>query len=183
MRPTLCSVGMACMLLTACGDDPFLLRWTANLQESVLFSLDRDELNRASGFNMLSGATIVIENPQVEGDWDFSAERQGGQMVLLPPGALGVLSRAAVAALPGMLFDEVTRAPTDTLVYITDQPVPVDLGTIYVVRTHEQIGSFGRVCVYYGKIQPLEINLQAGIFRFLHNTSPDCNNRSLIPPN
>jgi len=74
------------------------------------------------------------------------------------------------------------RAPSDTLLYVTDKPVPVELGTIYVVRTHEQIGSYGRICVYYGKLEPLEIDLQAGVLRFLQDTSPVCNNRSLLPP-
>ncbi len=183
MRRTHWLVSVLIMLLTACGDDPFLLRWQANPQEAVLLTLDRTELNTASGFNMLEGLAVVIEDPRTEGNWDFAVERQGGGMALLPPGVLGVISRSAIVPFPGVDFDEVRRAPTDTLVYVTDEAVQLQLGTTYVVRTYEQLGSFGRVCVFYGKVRPLEIDLQVGSLRFLHDTSPDCNNRNLVPPN
>ena len=183
MRLALFWVGAACALLSACGDDPFLLRWTENPREAVLFALDREELNTVSAFDMRVGIGVVIEDPSTEGRWDFAVERQSGQMVLLPPQVLGVLSRAAIVPLAGTQFAEVMRAPFDTLVYIDDEAIPVDLGTIYVVRTHRQPGSFGEGCVYYGKLQPLEVDFEAGTLRFLHDTSPDCNNRSLVPPN
>ncbi len=170
------------MLLAACGDDPFLLRWQENPQEAILFSLDRPELNNPSAFNMLSRARVVIEDPTAEGRWDFAVERRGDRMVLLPPRTLGLNSLAAIVPFPGMEYADVRRAPTDTLLYITDEPVPVELGTIYVIRTHQQVTSFGSVCSYYGKVQPLEVDLLAGTLRFLHDTSPDCNNRSLVPP-
>ena len=64
----------------------------------------------------------------------------------------------------------------------TKDAVPAELGTIYVVRTHEQLGSYNRLCVYYGKLEPIEIDVTLGTFHFRHDTSPDCNNRSLVPP-
>ena len=182
MRSVLCSVGVSCMFLAACDDDPFLIEWTENPQESVLFALDRDELNSPSAYNMLARLQVVIEDPVTEGRWDFAVDRQNGQMVFLTPRVLGIPSEAALVPFPGMEFEEMRRAPSDTLLYVTDKPVPVELGTIYVVRTHEQIGSYGRICFYYGKLEPLEIDLQAGVLRFLQDTSPACNNRSLVPP-
>ena len=182
MRRAFCSAGVSCMLLVACGGDPFLVQWVENPQEAVLFALDRDELNSASAYDMLARLLVVIEDPLTEGAWDFAVERQNGRMMLLPPRVLGVQSSAALVPFPGMEFEEVRRAPPDTLLYVTDEPVPVELGTIYVVRTHEQIGRFGGLCVHYGKLEPLEIDLQAGVLRFLQDTSPVCNDRSLVPP-
>lgn len=168
-------------LLAGCGDDPFLVRWRANPTEAVLFALDREELNKVSAFDMFFRTGVVIERSITEDQWDFAVERQGGQMMILPPGALGVESTAALVPFAGTEYDEVTRAPTDTLLYVSEEPIPVDLTAIYVVRTHQQAGSFGGACVYYGKIQPLEVDLEVGTFRFLFDSSPDCNNRSLVP--
>ncbi len=183
MRPVpSCAAAALLLILVGCGDDPFLVRWTANPGEVTLFALDREELNRPAGFNMLARSRVVIEDPLAQGSWDFSVEREGGRMLLVPPSVLGVHSRAALVPMEGMTFDEVRRAPSDTLLYITDDAVPAEFGTIYVVRTHEQLGRFNRACVYYGKLEPLEIDIELGTFRFRHDTSPDCNNRSLVPP-
>lgn len=183
MKRTLASAALLWVVLTACGNDPFLVRWEENPQEAVIYSLDRDEMNSPSGFDMLSRSPVVIENLQSAAGWDFALDREEGQMVLLPPTVLGVVgSRAGIVPLPATGYDDVQRAPADTSAYITDEPVPIALGTIYVVRTHERRGSFGRTCVYYGKVEPVEIDLDNGVFRFLQDTSPDCNNRSLIPP-
>lgn len=168
--------------LTACGSDPFLVRWEEDPQEAVVYALDRDELNKPTGFDMLSRSAIVIEDPQSEGRWDFAVDRENGRMVLLPPKVIGVESRAGIVPFPNTAYDDIRRAPADTAAYITDEPVPIEVGTIYVVRTHERIGSYGRTCVYYGKVEPVETDLENGIFRFLQDTSPDCNNLSLVPP-
>ena len=183
MRPVpACAAAALLLILGGCGDDPFRVRWTENPREATLFALDRPELNRPAGFNMLARSTVVIEDPLAGGNWDFSVERQGGRMVMVPPTALGVRSRAALVPMAGTTFEDVRRAPTDTLLYISEDAVPAELGTIYVVRTHEQLGSYNRLCVYYGKLEPIEIDVVLGTFRFRHDTSPDCNNRSLVPP-
>ena len=183
MRPApSCAAAALLLILGGCGDDPFVVRWAANPREATLFALDRPELNRPAGFNMLARSRVVIEDPLAGGNWDFSVERQGGRMVIVPPTVLGVRSKAALVPMEGTTFEDVRRAPTDTLLYISEDVVPAELGTIYVVRTHEQLGSYNRRCVYYGKVEPLEIDIVHGTFRFRHDTSPDCNNRSLVPP-
>lgn len=165
-----------------CDTTPFELPWEENPFEATLYSLDRAELNRPSAYDMARRARIIIEGLAAEGRWDFAVDRMGGQMVLLPPRALGVISRAAIVPIPGVEYDDVREAPSDTLAYIRDEAVPVDMGTIYVVRTHEQVGQFGQRCVFYGRIEILEIDVEDGILRFRSDTSPDCNNRKLVPP-
>jgi hypothetical protein len=173
---------LAALAGAACQEDPFIVRWVEDPKEAVIYALDREELSRPSAFHMLHKEAIVIEDPLSQGQWDFALDRQDGGMVFLPPRALGVVSRAGIAPIEGVDFAEVREAPGDTLLYSTRQPVPIVLGTIYVIRTHQQPGSFGQVCVYYGKVRPLEIDEEAGVLRFLHDVSPDCNNRSLVPP-
>jgi hypothetical protein len=172
------------LVLSACGDDPFVVRWEELPLEAVLYSLDRDaaDIPRASAFHMLERRGVIVEDPQAQGRWDFAVERQGDGMVLLPPRALGVISRAGIAAIPQVRFEDVIEAPRDTLAYSMEAPVPVQMGTIYVIRTHQQPGFFGQICHFYGKVEPLEIDLEAGTLRILHDVSPDCNNRSLVPP-
>lgn len=169
-------------VLSACGEDPFLFRWEEDPLEAVLYSLDREEFNRPAGFNMLEGRAIIVESAQSSGAWDFALDRQGGQLFLLSPRLLGLQSRAGIAEIPNTRYEDVREAPSDTAQYVRDRPIRVNPGSIYVVRTHEQLGSFGMVCVYYGKVEPLEINGATGVLRFKHDTSPDCNNRSLVPP-
>jgi hypothetical protein len=177
-----CSLALGALALTACGDDPFLVRWEEFPLESEIYALDRTELNRVSGFSMLDRAGVVIEDPQTQGRWDFAVERQGDGMVLVPPRVLGVISTAGVAVIPQVRLEDVLEAPADTARYATTTPVPVEFGNVYVIRTHQQGGIFGEPCVYYGKLEAIEVRMEEGVFRFRHDVSPDCNNRSLVPP-
>ena len=178
----LLSLALLGVLLSACGDDPFVLRWQQNPREATLFSLDRPELNRPQAFDMLQGRRIIVQSAQEDGRWDFAVDRQNGEMVFLPPRTLGVVSAAALAPFPNVSFDELRDAPADTAAYISREPIPIRTGILYVVRTHQQPGAFGQFCFYYGKLEPLEVNPETGTVRFLFDTNPDCNNRSLVPP-
>jgi hypothetical protein len=177
----LCAVLPALVLLAGCRDDPFEIPWEENPFETTIYALDRPELNRPSGFDMSRRARVIIEGPEAGGRWDFAVDRQDGGMVLLPPRVLGVTSRAAIAPIPGVSYDDVREAPRDTLAYISREPVPLQHGTIYVIRTHQQADAFGRQCVFYGRVEPVEMDVETGTFRFRSDTSPECNNRRLVP--
>ncbi len=183
--PTRAGTLLAALVLlgtAACGDDPFAFRWTENPREALLYSLDRDERNRPSAFGMLQGDRVILESAAAAGRWDFAVDRRGGQVVLVPPRAMGVQSRAGIFEVPNARYDEVREAPADTALYVTREPVPVRMGSIYVIRTRQQSGVFGELCVYYGKVQPLEIDAVNGTLLFRFDTSPDCNNPALVPP-
>ena len=62
------------------------------------------------------------------------------------------------------------------------QEVPVEIGHVYVVRTRQQAGFYGRQCVYYGKFEPLEEDIVEGRLKFVFDISPVCNSRKLFPP-
>jgi hypothetical protein len=173
---------VAASLLAACDEDVFEVDWTPIPDTVVLHSLARPELERASAFNLYERAPVRIEVPGATGQWDLALDTRAGQLVLLPPGALGVTSRARISAIPGQTFAQVKEAPADTLLYSSSTALPVQLNTTYVVRTDLRSTAFGGQCTYYGKLQPLRIDVPGGALEFVFDVSPVCNDRRLVPP-
>jgi hypothetical protein len=169
-------------LATAACEDPFEIRWEARTDTALIYSLARPEPNLASAFNFYFRAPVAVESPGSTGQWDVALDTEGGRLVLVPPRALGINSRARIAALPGLSFQDVTDAPADTAAYVSNRSVPLVHGTIYVVQTSEQSGSFGQRCVFFAKMEPLVLDLTAGTLRFAFDASPVCNDTRLVPP-
>ena len=175
-------VTAALLFASGCGSDPFAVRWTESPQEATIYSLDRPEPHLRSAFNLSARRAVRLEGADARGRWDFALERRDGRLYLVPPGAMGVRgSQAAISPVAGVPWEDVREAPSDTARFVSRAPVLLEAGTIYVVRTHEQLGSFGRTCVFYGKVEPLDIDLERGALTFLNDVSPDCNNRRLVP--
>lgn len=166
----------------ACGDDPFAFDWNDSPDTVQLYSLARPELNLVSAFNFLQDLPVQVENPNSTGTWDVAVDTRGGNIVFLPPGALNVEGAARIATLASMSLDDVTEAPSDTLLYVRNRAVPVRMGEVYVVRTNRQRGSFGRSCVYYAKVEAVTIDPVGGTLTFREVTNPVCNDRDLVPP-
>ncbi len=165
-----------------CGDDPFRLQWVQDPDTALIYSLSRPELNLASAFDFHGRVAFAIEAPGSTGQWDVVLDHRDGRLVLMPPGAIGILSNARVAVFPGMTFDDVRKAPSDTAAYVSDQPVPVEFGTVYVVRTHRDRDQFGLSCLFYAKLEPIEIDVAAGTLTFVFDSNPLCNDLDLVPP-
>jgi hypothetical protein len=181
--PLLVLLTAVSLVASACGSDPFAFNWTASKDTVQLYSLARPELNLYSGFNFYQRTRVRIEAATSTGTWDIAVDTRNGQIVLLPPGALGVTSKARITVVSGQTFDQVTDAPADTTLYTANEPVPVSNGNIYVVRTNQSIGAYGTPCVYYAKLEPVDIDPTDGILTFAFDSSPVCNDRRLIPPN
>lgn len=181
--PALAALSAALLVgVAACGDDPFAFDWNDAPDTVLVYSMARPELNLVSAYNFLQGARVRVEAPAATGSWDLAVDTRDGQIVFLPPGALNVAAEAGVAVLEGMSLDDVTRAPSDTLLYVEDEPVPVRQGDVYVIRTNRQRGSFGRTCVYYAKAEAVAIDPVGGTLTFREVTNPVCNDRDLVPP-
>ena len=76
--------------LTACGENIFDIKWTeANVGTALIYSMARPELNLPTAFDFVSRFPVKIQEPGVTGIWDLALDTQGGQLVFLPPGALG----------------------------------------------------------------------------------------------
>ena len=169
-------------VVSACGRDPFQIDWVEAPDTVLLYSLARPQLNLVSGFAFYDRSAVRIEDSEATGNWDVAVDTRNGKIVLVAPGVFGVDSKARVARIPGVTFAEVIEAPADTALYFATTPVPVEMGSVYVIQTRQGYGSFGRVCVYYAKLEPLEIDPVGGTLRFVYDSSPVCNDRKLIPP-
>lgn len=169
--------------VVACGDDPFAYDWSDTPDTVLLYSMARPELNLRSAFNFRQRLPLEVEAPTSSGSWDAAVDTRGGEIVLLPPGALGVVGAARITTLEGMKLEDVRRAPGDTLVYVADQPVPVAMGNVYVIKTNRSRGSYGSSCIYYAKVAPVVIDVAGGTLTFEYVTNPVCNSSDLVPPN
>ena len=85
--------------LVACGSDPFAFPWQLSPDTVLLYSLARPELNLEAAYNFNNRRKVRVETATATGTWDVAVDTRGVQIVLLPPGALGVSSKASVAAL------------------------------------------------------------------------------------
>lgn len=170
--------------VAACDDNPFDVTWTANPDTVLLYSLARPELNLPSAFDFVptNRRTVRVERPGASGNWDVAldAGADGGLVFLTPP-ALGIDARSGIVPRPGVGFEELSEAPADTAQYSFSEPVPVEEGRVYVVRTRRARGGFGRLCAFFGKFEPVEVDAEAGVMRFVYDVNPDCNDRSLVP--
>ena len=169
--------------LSGCGENIFEQKWTVARVDTVrIYSLARPELNLPSGFDFVNRIAVEIQAPGATGAWDLLLDTQDGQLVFLPPGALGITTETKFLAIPGMAFDDVVTAPKDTTLYSGDLPLLVETNTVYVLRTHQGFDRFGLPCRFYGKLQPLEAELALGTVRFVYDVSRLCDDRALIPP-
>lgn len=166
-----------------CGDDPFTVRWVENPDTVRLFALSRPEPNLVSGYDFFPRRAVRIEALTTGSSWDAAVDIREGKFAWLPAGALGIVSQSALATLDGdQTFESATSAPADTAAYVSDAPVPITVGQIYVIRTRRHPGLWGTQCTYYGKIEPLEANVADGVVVFKFDVSGACNSRSLVPP-
>jgi hypothetical protein len=170
------------LVASGCDENDSFYAWAASPDTAVLYSLSRPELTLVSAFNFSQRSPVRIETMGAGLSWDMALDTRGGHLVLLPPGALGIESRARVARLPGMTFSEIVEAPEDSLLYSGIQPVPLDLTSAYVVRTDLRGSPFGGTCVFYAKLQPLTIDVAEGSLEFVFDASPLCNDRRVVPP-
>jgi hypothetical protein len=168
--------------LAACDEDPFVFRWNATPDTVRIYSLDRPEPNLPSGFGFLDRALVRVETPGATGVWDVALDTEGGSLVLKPPGAFGISARAGIVPMGAISFDDLDEAPADTLLYVLHDPVVMETGQVYAIRTNRRTHNFGRTCVFYGKMEPLVVDVAAGELEFRYVRSEACNDRSLVPP-
>ncbi|MDH5588862.1 MAG: hypothetical protein OEZ65_03480 [Gemmatimonadota bacterium] len=167
--------------LSACGDDPFAVRWSADPDTVLLYSLGRPELNLVAGYDFFNRRAVRVESPDATGSWDVAVDTRDGRIVLVTPQVLGVDSKAGIATMEGLTFDEVTEAPADTTAYVTDVAVPMTEGAVYVVRTNRRPGAFGSRCAFYAKMQALNVDVTAQTLTFVFDGARACNSRDLVP--
>ncbi len=167
---------------TACGEDIFDVKWVnSSVQTVLIYSLTRPELNLPSGYDFVNRNPIEVQRPGATGFWDLLVDTRDGELLFFPPGALGIESEVMILALPDTTFDAVIEAPQDSTLYTKDQPLLIQPGTVFILRTHVGASQFGVPCAFWGKIETTEVEPALGTVVFIYDVSPLCDDRGLVP--
>ncbi len=164
----------------ACGDDPFQITWISTPDTTLLYSLARPELSLPTAFDLYDRVELVVEAPGATDAWDMAVDTEDGVLVMIPPGALNIVNEARITMIPGVDFEDVTEAPSDTTLYTATEPLALSVENVYVIRTREQSTTFG-VCSVYAKMQPISLDTELETATFMFDNNPRCDDRSLRP--
>jgi len=179
---TLALVIPAVLTMAACGDDFGIVDWTAVPDTTLIYSASRADLLRMpAAFDFINLVRVEIESEGAGGNWDVALIEQDGAFHLAPEAFVtGSDSRAAIATSDVTQLEDVREAPSDTARF-TRSAVPIRIGDVYVVRSRRGTCFTFNVGVRYAKLKALEVDPEAGTFRFEVVRNPNCNNRALIP--
>jgi hypothetical protein len=174
------------LVMTAACEDPFGPQsWDATPDTAALWSASRLELlEQPAAFDFaLAVAPVWIEFSGASNSWDVVLIDHQGRLSLAPASYFaGQGTRAGIAVLPNATLESVTSAPRDSASFLRT-PVPLELNTVYVVRTRQAVceGGFSSG-TRYAKLRALAIDQQAGTISFELVRNPYCSSRSFIPP-
>lgn len=167
----------------ACGDDLGPINWSDVPDTVQIFSVSRpDLLGLPSAFDGVSFPPRPVPVEQGAG-WDFALAEQNGGFVMLPLSATeNADTLAALATIGDVTLDDVTEAPPNS--DFVEEPVPIEPGTVYVLRTRRSrcnaISSL--TGPRYGKLKAIAVDEEEGTYEFEVVINPQCNDRSLVPP-
>ncbi|MEX1184208.1 MAG: hypothetical protein WEF86_13330 [Gemmatimonadota bacterium] len=172
------------LVFGACDDGFGPGSWIAAPDTVVLYSASRAEyLGLGSALDIVRQpvGAVKIETAGQTGNWDAALIEVDGALWLAPAASFeGLASRARIAVLANVSWDELEQAPRDTTLY-TAEPVLVQANTVYVVRSRR--ASCGLSQGYrYAKLDPIEVDVDAGTFSFEVIRNPYCDDRSFVPP-
>lgn len=142
----------------------------------VLHSLARTEyIGEWSGYDFATPQPVVVERPREQQFEIFDAafSEQDGEFVMLPAGMFESFQITPGIAVDssGVTFEGLEEAPREG--YVTDAPVRLREGPVYLVRTRRLNG-----CTRYAKFEVLDLDPDGILeFRFLRNNL--CNDRTL----
>lgn len=181
MRLRFSVVLLAALTAAACDDGLGPQPWDATPDTITLYSASRtDLLGFPSGYDFVNRTPIRVETPGTAGGWDVLLAGTT-TLQLIPAGAFqGQTSRAGIATMSSATFETLNEAPSDTAAY-AQQPVNLQNGNVYVVRTRRYACSFS-TAVNFAKIKAVAVDPVAGFAKFAVVRNPYCNDRSFVPP-
>jgi len=170
------------LALSACNEEPDFGfdEWEAEVDTVTLYSADRPEhQGLPAAYDIRATRTMRVEDPGSTGNWDFALTGGAGSpLTLTPLGAFfDVSNNAGVATVADATFEELETAPADADEYVVDESVTIDPDVVYVIRSRQ-----GGGCMNFAKLEPLELDADAGTFTFRLTANPTCNDRALVPP-
>jgi hypothetical protein len=124
---------------------------------------------------------VVIEQLTQGSGFDVALTEPGGLFALTPSAVLlGLPTRAGVATTMASTLDAVTSAPSDTAAFVQTRSVPLQVGTIYVIRSR-RVNCILGTGSYYAKMQVVATDSVQGTVRMALVANPNCGDRSLVP--
>jgi hypothetical protein len=108
--------------------------------------------------------------------WDLTLRLIGGELFLLPQGAVGITgSRAAITPpIVGQTFEGLREIPGQST-FRTDTAVAIQPGLVFAVRSRDM--GFG--CVQFAKLQPVLVDVAAATAHFRVVTNEQCSDPRL----
>lgn len=184
--PALPLIAAAAFSLAAC-DDPTGIGRAVVVTDTVTIgapSVAADTVPTA--LDVLSLDQLAIgggrfpERPLQADEWDVALRLRNGVFSLVPRGALGLEGRRAgiTGAVAGATFEGLSEAPPSSS-FQTGSGVELAVGSVYVVRSRAySLG--GGACWQFAKVQPLELDADAGTASFAVATSARCQDTRLV---
>jgi len=166
-------------------DDPFgPSRWNDLPIDVRLWSIDRADLvGLPSAYDFIVMQRVTPEDPNSLMSWDVVLSDVPGGLAFTPAGAFAdVGGDVGIAEMPGVSFDELLEAPRDPNAYITDRPVPLVPGGVYVVRSRRAACGLAGIAPRYAKVSVTTVNVEEGTVVFKAVRNPNCNDRSFVSP-
>lgn len=117
------------------------------------------------------------------GQWDIAIRREGNDLVFVPAkvfgfdNPIGGESTAAVTTPLPRGMDEVIEAPGRADL-ISDSTIAIRAGNVYVARSRRTNAAFGG-CENYAKVQPLSVDVAAGLVKLRLVGNARCNDPRL----
>ncbi|MHB1167923.1 MAG: hypothetical protein ACYC28_01415 [Longimicrobiales bacterium] len=178
---------LAAALLTAACDDPFANPAWSDVPDTVtVFSAYRSEYaGRPSAINLTGNflSLVAIDELGAALEWDFMLGEEGGDLLWIPssvvPGRED--SRSSIASMDAMSLEEVRRAPEPNGDRYTKEPVALEEGAVYVLRSRRSSTCYIRGS-NYAKMKVVDLDFALGTAEIEIVRNPYCDNRDLVPP-
>lgn len=171
---------LALAVLAAVGcQDPFANRRQRLPREpfrAALADFRTGELDAPSAFQVLNARPV---RPHQTSNWDFVYwVTDDGEPQFRPRSVVVEGSSDAGLVRLDVDLDELNEAPAEG--YVTDEPLPIDSGAVYAVRSRQDARS-GFRCRRYGKLEVTGVRPGPGTVTFRHLVNPNCEDRNLKP--
>lgn len=142
---------------------------------STLYEFDASSVRQPSAFDAIGGAEVRTDQSAA---WDLLLGSGGAGMEFRPRSVVLDVNSTAGLQRVETGFEALETAPSDG--YVTDEPVPVEEGAVYAIRSRQD-PQFGGSCVRYRKLEVLSVDGAAGTVTFRHLGNPNCSRRTLVP--
>ena len=169
----------AVLLVAACGDLNELPDASdANVVDTVtVAALTGTPLALPSAYSVSERRAVRTDQSAA---FDFAYDTVDGAPRFYPAASLGLGGSGTQAGFQVSTepFANLLRAPQNN--YVTDEPLPATIGTVYAVRSRLVCSNIGGVPMY-GKLEVLELDPDAATVTFQILTNNNCGYRSLEP--